>query len=193
MERRAFLKSVMMNDYDLKLLGFIVALQGSLLAVAVAVFNQLNASRARKLNILAYLDSRDKTIREWATDVVKEIDAAIALCEIDPRMREGGSVFNDRLKLKQNLSTLTDVGRWFFPNDSPEKYGTDKELAYKGLRPRVLDPIVASYRFVSTINYEDGDKNHGIRRDLIGEKKQFVSEVQIALDPRRRADARRAL
>lgn len=51
----------------------------------------------------------------------------------------------NKRSLLLKLSSLIEQGRFYFPNISPNDYGTEKPPAYRGYRNVALDFLVASY------------------------------------------------
>jgi hypothetical protein len=82
---------------------------------------------------------------------------------------------------------LIDEGRWFFPNVGKKDTDGEKHGAYQGKRQAVLDSIVAVYDAVVAM---PGASEH-VRQELMSvihaARRAFVSEIQHAVDPRRRA------
>jgi len=79
------------------------------------------------------------------------------------------------------LSALLGTGRWYFPNQSTDDYGTQKQPAYRGIKKPVLDCVAATYRLLQTTQPGDHAKS-----ELTKIQRQFVSHIQIVLDPRKR-------
>ena len=79
------------------------------------------------------------------------------------------------------LSSLIDTGRWYFPNQWTDDYGTHKEPAYRGMRQPVLDYVVEAYDLL-----KDSHSTESLRAELIAAQREFVSHIQEVLDPRKR-------
>ena len=124
-------------------------------------------------------------LRQWADEAVNILSEAVHICEIDPSLCEAPSFFNRRHKLKVNISSLIDRGRWFFPNLKHTEYGEWKPEAYKGFRHPALDSLIYTYKAIHNMDYSNGEKNKQFREPLVAVKKEFVSEIQRRLDPRK--------
>jgi hypothetical protein len=98
----------------------------------------------------------------------------------------GRVVFDRKLRVGRDLSSLADIGRWFFPNEVVEGLGERKEVAYRGLRPQVLDAIIDAHRVVGGLDQKSAAGNVNARSLLIASKRAFVAALQVALDPRKR-------
>ncbi len=72
----------------------------------------------------------------------------------------------------------------FFPNFDHEKTGLDKQFAYRGVRHRALDALVFMYDDYNECTYQD-------RSNCVSEftnfRREFVSEVQLKIDARRKS------
>src|SRR5262249_19038621 len=100
-----------------------------------------------------------------------------------------GSLFlNERsLALATTLSALIDEGRWFFPNVGRRPTDLDKPGAYRGTRQAILDHVVAVYESINELQRNEDVPREGLVARIVEARRQFVSEVQQAVDPRRRA------
>jgi hypothetical protein len=93
----------------------------------------------------------------------------------------------DQLRaLRHRLSALIDCGRLFFPNHAPDKKGADNPVAYQGFRQRILSRLVAAYNVISKFEQLKSDEHRLERLSRLNDlRRMFVSEAQLALDPRR--------
>jgi hypothetical protein len=89
--------------------------------------------------------------------------------------------------LATNLSALIDEGRWFFPNVGKKETDHEKHGAYKGTRQPVLDSIVAVYDAVIAMPAANEQTRQELMAHIHAARRAFVSEIQHAVDPRRRA------
>jgi hypothetical protein len=129
---------------------------------------------------------RDSDILRWTErciETLSEADAfvgalsSLPMSEID-KLQHGA--------LLTRLSALIDQGRMYFPNQTPEKQGTGKPVAYQGFRQRILTVLVRSYDEIAKAASmkSPNDAKNGMERLLVL-RRMFVSEAQIAIDPRR--------
>jgi len=86
------------------------------------------------------------------------------------------------MRLSSQLSALADRGRLFFPNIDPDNGGSDKESAYRGQRPPILDALVFACHETQRLGEDgvSGDDSASFLREC---RRQFVSELQAHLDP----------
>lgn len=117
----------------------------------------------------AWTDTHFDAVRDWAQQVCFTLADAMHVHQ------------DQRAAVLSKLSALIDIGRWYFPNQWSEKYGIDKEPAYRGLRQPVLDCLVAAYDDLS-----DEIPATELRSRLEACQRHFVSQIQLVIDPRRR-------
>jgi hypothetical protein len=100
----------------------------------------------------AYRQSRESTLRRadvlrWAEDAIDVLQSLLLICvldddELDPAV--------EREKLTDIMfasSTLTERGRLFFKNEiRDDGHGREKDAAYQGYRPKILDQLVIAHQ-----------------------------------------------
>lgn len=128
--------------------------------------------RQHNLELRAWTDQYFTSVREWANEVCCGVSEAIHTIGSEDEQR--------RLSIQIRLSALIDTGRWYFPNQWKDDYGTHKEPAYRGIRQPVLDCVVDAYRLL-----EAADAS---KEGLVAAQREFVSHIQEALDPRKREE-----
>lgn len=162
-----------------------VKLAGVVIAVAAAVVSFLSSQRASRIQALSLRNNFYAEIRKWAGDCVDSLSEAAALALLDPKKMSSGEYFERRQTLMIKLSSLIDKGRWFFPNFFPDSYGPEKPEAFRGIRPRILDFLVAGYKAVRGLDYrEKTAPNIQASETLIDTKRHFVASAQAILQPR---------
>ncbi|MEM1146736.1 MAG: hypothetical protein AAGH49_03025, partial [Pseudomonadota bacterium] len=77
-------------------------------------------------------------------------------------------------------------GRLFFPNINPEGLGVDKEAAYRGKRPPILDALMFAYYEVEALTRQGGPTADNSAEFIEDCRRLLVSELQAHFDPRRR-------
>jgi hypothetical protein len=99
----------------------------------------------------------------------------------------------DQFKVRLNearrrLSATIDKGRLFLPNEAHDDFGTHKGAAYRGFRPPALDVLVEAYRLTFEFNEKQLAENEELFFGrLWGLRKDFVSALQVVVDPRENA------
>lgn len=132
-------------------------------------------ARANRLKTQAWVDSHFQAVQRWAEDV------CLAMSEGRHLVGSEREFAAQRLTLMARLSSLIDTGRWYFPNTHTEMVGTEKEFAYRGVRQPVLDYVVHAYRTL-----ESSRPAEVLCHELISCQRQFVSDIQQVINPRRR-------
>lgn len=127
------------------------------------------------LEIQSWADQHFQAMQRWAEEVCLTISEARHLVRSSPEYSAR------KVSIMARLSASIDTGRWYFPNTQADAIGLHKEPAYRGYRQPVLAYVVAAYRAL-----EDDRPDEEAREELLRCQRLFVSDVQLALDPRRR-------
>lgn len=129
---------------------------------------------------------RDSDVIRWTCDCVSVLSEMETFVEcFDPRNPVSGQSERHQ-ELCTRLSTLIDIGRLYFPNEAPESKGGDKPVAYQGSRQHIMSVLVFAYnKFKSITKWTDADGRPNALAKLNDYRRRFVSEAQIAIDPRR--------
>lgn len=127
----------------------------------------------------------DRAIMSWAGEAVHALSDALGVVKAQGAGASEASIQRRAIDTAQHLSALADRGRLFFPNHDDRRTAGDKHAAYSGHRPAVLDALV--FACVVMDRLDPATPLNGKDADiLIGCRRLFVSEVQQAVDPRRR-------
>ena len=113
------------------------------------------------------------------------LSRAVHVCDLDPTLTESINLENQKHDLLVQLSSLVDRGRWFFPNVMPELVGHQKPGAFKGIRQAILSRLVMAYRNLNSLKFGDNGNASEIEQNLEAARREFVSDVQKKLEPRR--------
>lgn len=129
---------------------------------------------------------RDSDILRWTEQTID------LLSDADSFISEQGAAAYDDLAISRQrrilarLSALIDHGRMYFPNQTPEKQGADKPIAYQGFRQRILSVLVFAYDAIAKAHNNNGAAaSKALCETLLDLRRKFVSEAQVAIDPRR--------
>lgn len=117
-------------------------------------------------------------VHEWGHECISTLSTADNLCLFAASEFTQGDLAIRRADLLQRLSALTDQGRMFFENKEAGDFGSQKLPAYRGLRPRILDPLVATYLAIKSLDVVNGLPDESRRERLIGWRRYFVSLLQ---------------
>jgi hypothetical protein len=145
-------------------------------SVMALALNIALTSRQTRVSVETFKFNNDTQLMNWANRVVVAMAEAYHL---NPK--------TDLQTLATTLSALIDEGRWFFPNIGKKETDHGKPVAYQGTRQAVLDSIVAVYDAVVAIQGSGGHAREELMANIHAARRHFVSEIQHAVDPRRRA------
>lgn len=160
-----------------------VAVVSAAISVVALLINLVVTSRQTRVSVESLKFNNDSQVMNWANRVV------VAMSEAHHLSVGGGvstALSQERgLALATSLSALIDEGRWFFPNIGKKPTDADKPGAYTGTRQAVLDHVVAVYDAV--VAMQGVSQREGFVARIHEARRHFVTEVQQAVDPRRRA------
>lgn len=122
-------------------------------------------------------------VYEWGYECILALAEADHLCLFTSNELDQVDFAKCRIELLGRLSALVDQGRMFFENEKFGEYGLSKLPAYRGLRPKVLDPLVATYLAINALDFPDSLPDESRNRRLIGWRRYFVSVLQKELNP----------
>jgi hypothetical protein len=169
-----------------------VAAASAALALASFLFNWAVVNRQTALQFESLKAQMDADVMQWAHETIDLVSEGVVLA----RGREVYPPDEYRrraLETAQKLSSAADRGRLYFPNEAPDAHGQDKEGAYQGFRPPVLDAVVFAYTRLSRLAGEDGSNDADAADFFVKCRRLLVSELQNAIDPRRRGAMLRQL
>ena len=101
---------------------------------------------------------RDEVL-SWANEVIEALVTLRLVCALDSPLDEETA----RKKLGEivvQTAVLVERGRMFFKNVDPDSYGPEKEPAYRGFRPRILDHIVVAHKIACEWQTADTEMKH---------------------------------
>jgi hypothetical protein len=99
---------------------------------------------------LAWRHARDEAYRrsdvfQWANDVIESLQNLSIVGNL--YLDKPQSMQQERVEaIVFKTSILLDQGRLLFKNSIIDDFGSEKEPAYRGYRPKILDPIVLSHQ-----------------------------------------------
>jgi len=162
----------------------------AVLSAAVAVISALIARgetrRQRKLQTERLRQSIDAASLDWGNGAIDTLARAAMFARTRHLQTNDGAFLANKANLMVALSTLVDRGRMFFPNLNPDKKGAEKEGAYRGHRPPVLDALMWTYHELEAMTREGGPSGEDSALFIDECRRLLVSELQSYLDPRRK-------
>src|SRR3990167_3814481 len=164
----------------------ILTIGSAIVAVISALIARGETRRQRKLQTERLRQSIDAASLDWGNAAID----ALARCAMFARTRHlqanDGAFLANKANMLVVLSTLVDRGRMFFPNLNPDKKGAEKEGAYRGHRPPILDALMWTYHEMEAITREGGPGSEDTAAYIDECRRLLVSELQAYLDPRRK-------
>lgn len=160
----------------------LVAFAGVVVSIVLSVASVRQQARMSKESLQ---EQRSSLRLSWTGNVVDWGQCCLrTLSEIDSLafLPPEESFSANRHRLLHHLSSLIDEGRLFFMNKSYGDYGKEKPKAYRGLSPKLLDCLKATYLTLEG-NGRDREALRLRRSELIDIRREFVSELQAEVDP----------
>jgi len=132
---------------------------------------------------------RRDDVLAWSTDVIQTLTRLRILCAYRGAQLEMAHSREVLTQLIVDTAALVDRGRLFFKNQIVNDYGKEKEPAYRGYRPRVLDPIVVAHKIAC--GWAEANEETRLRMQLLARDcvRTFVSLVQLEVGRGRTASA----
>lgn len=164
-------------------------------AIAVASFglNWLVVRRQTELQYETLRAEMDAEVIAWAHEAIDEVSRAASLARGRAVTYSAEEFQRLAFESCQRLSSIADRGRLFFPNESPETHGRDKEVAFQGYRPPILDAVVFASTRIGRLEANVTEPDQDAAEFLTKCRRLLVSEAQNAIDPRRRGQMLRRL
>ncbi|MEM6534592.1 MAG: hypothetical protein AAGA24_02415 [Pseudomonadota bacterium] len=164
----------------------LVAILSAIVAVMGAVLSRAETRRQRRVHEENLRHAIDAQSLSWGNACIDILVKAAMFARTRQHHQNDASFLQQRVNLMLAVSSLVERGRLFFPNVDPASKGADKEGAYRGDRPPVLDALMYVYYELDALTRTDGPtaQNSG---DFIDDcRRLVVSELQAHVDPRRR-------
>lgn len=156
----------------------------SIAATAIAVTQALLAFVVHRSTSRRHSQNLDThriiSIHNWGNDCIDALAEAGEFCLLQrSSFSDDGSYEIRKMDLLYKLSALVDRGRLFYKNKYRDSYKCNRFPARQGLRPEILDPLVAAYLLVQATR---GTDQAGKKR-LYEWRGRFISLLQYEVDP----------
>ncbi len=133
---------------------------------------------------IGWRNSREAALRRgdvlvWANEVIHELQTLLLVCILKEPELDEANAKEKLLGVIFNSSILIERGRLFFKNEVIDDHGKEKEPAYRGYRPKIIDPIVIAHQIAC--GWVKANEDTRLRMRLLAEDslKKFVSIVQM--------------
>jgi len=164
----------------------IVALLSAGVAVFGALISRKETQKQRQLQKENLRHSVDAQSLNWGNAAIDVLNRAAMFARTRKFQANDGSFLQQRVNMMLALSSLVERGRLFFPNIDPMSKGSEKEGAYRGQRPPILDALMFAYYEVEALTRQGGPTADNSAEFIEDCRRLLVSELQAHLDPRRR-------
>jgi hypothetical protein len=144
------------------LVSALVAVAGLLIAL-----RQTRESALRRADVLA-----------WANDAIRELQSLLLISMPDQNELVAAARKARLTDIVFNTSVLVERGRLFFKNEIRDDHGQDKDLAYRGYRPLILDQIVLAHQIACRWEDASGDDRAAMHLIATECARRFVSLAQ---------------
>lgn len=170
-----------------------VALVSAGIAVISFAFNWAVVSRQTAMQAEGLKAQMDAEVMRWAQSAVDALTAAGHVARSRGALNDEAETRRETAAVANRLSALADHGRLFFPNLAPDDHGGDKEAAFQGYRPPVLDALVLACQRLERMDPRNLGPDDATAAFFMRCRRLLISEVQRAIDPRRRGRMMRRL
>ncbi|MGE3249786.1 MAG: hypothetical protein AB7J28_16260 [Hyphomonadaceae bacterium] len=162
-----------------------VAVGSAAVAFISLLFNWAVVSRQTELQAETLKAEMDKDVLDWANEAIDALSEGVWLARAHASSQNRAPLAEPISQLSWKLSALADRGRLFFPNLAPAEYGADKPGAFQGYRPPVLDAVLFGLYQVEQLT-PTNPSNEQAMKFIQDCRRLLVTEVQYAIDPRRK-------
>lgn len=177
-------------DQILEFLGdnieVIVAISSAFIAFVSAMAARRETRRQRDVQVERLRQEIDGASLAWGNRAIDILNRSAMLARTRELHQNDNSFKGAQFNMAVGLSTAVDQGRMFFPNISPDTKGAEKEGAFRGSRPPILDALMFAYYEVQALSRQGGPTGDNSAEFIEDCRRLLVSELQAHLDPRRR-------
>lgn len=170
-----------------------VAVISAIVAVVSFGLNWIVVRRQTELQYETLRAEMDAEVIGWSHEAIDQVSQAVALARGRGLAYSADEMKRMAFETCQRLSSIADRGRLFFPNESPETHGREKEAAFQGYRPPILDAVVFASTRIGRLDTQATEPDKEAAEFLSKCRRLLVSEAQNAIDPRRRGQMLRRL
>lgn len=170
-----------------------IAVGSAVLALLSFVLNWAVVNRQTAMQFESLKAQVDADVMAWGQDGLDLLTQAAFLAEQRGASLGQQDFLRERAECLSRLSALIDRGRLHFPNANPTAASVEKSRAFRGGRPLILNPLVFAFHALDATNPVAGSPDPDAARFFVSCRREFVSELQHQLNPRRRAESLRRL
>ena len=166
--------------------SLIVTVVSAIFAIIGAIASHLETRRQEKIRVESLRQHVDSATLEWGAAAIDVLGRMAMFGKTRRQQTSEQSFETNKVNLMMQLSSLIERGRMYFPNIDPQKKGAQKEGAYRGTRPPILDALVFAYYELEAMSRAEGPTGENTAAYFEECRRLLVSELQAHTDPRRR-------
>lgn len=117
-------------------------------------------------------------VTAWSNDVISNLQELYLIISTPTEIISEKQKGERLVELCFNSSILIEKGRIFFKNQIVDTYGAGKPAAYRGYRPKILDPLVVAHEISKDWFKSDVRRRDRLARLAYDNVRQFVSLAQ---------------
>ncbi len=171
-----------LNDH----IEIVVAILSAVIAVFGALVSRNETRKQRALQMENLRHNVDAQSLGWGNSCIDVLNRAAMFARTRQHQANDQSFLQQRVNMMLVISSLVERGRLFFPNIDPSSKGSEKEGAYRGSRPPILDALMFAYYEVEALTRQGGPTADNSAEFIEDCRRLLVTELQAHLDPRRR-------
>ncbi|MEO6394537.1 MAG: hypothetical protein ABIO40_01330 [Devosia sp.] len=158
-------------QFELNITTQVLVTAISAMIAAAALFLAWRQARERQLR-------KDDVLR-WANETIRSLQTLYLVCFAGETMFDAKEAKQLLAQAAVDTSVLVEQGRLYFRNTPDPEYGKYRHPAYRGYRPRLLDPIVVAHQIAG--QWDGAAEAERQRMVLVAEDciKRFVSDAQL--------------
>ncbi|MES1200739.1 MAG: hypothetical protein ABUS57_04760 [Pseudomonadota bacterium] len=168
-----------------------IAVLSAVIAAASFFFNWVVVNRQTALQTEALKAQMDSEVMGWGGECIQAFTRAAWLAKSRANLTPEEFERHRSVTLSE-ISGLVDKGRLYFPNNLKRGGTSSKSRAFRGGRPYVLNPLVFTCHALDQLaQVAEGEDD--VVEFYVDCRREFVSELQNYVDPRRRTEELRRL
>lgn len=164
----------------------VIGVVSAAIAIVSALAARRETRRQREVQIERLRQDIDAASLNWGNRAIDALARSSMLARTRHLHNSDTAFQGSQYNMAVALSTLVDQGRMYFPNVEPGSKGAEKEGAFRGNRPPILDALMYAYYEVQALQRQGGPTGDNSADFIDDCRRLLVSELQAHLDPRRR-------
>jgi hypothetical protein len=167
-------------------LEVLIAVLSAVVAIFGALMSRNETRKQRALQLENLRQGIDAQSLGWGNICIDTLNRAAMFARTRQHQPNDAAFLQQRVNMMLALSSLVERGRLFFPNIEPGGKGAEKEGAYRGSRPPILDALMCAYYEIEALTRSAGPTADNSGDYIEDCRRLLVSELQAHFDPRRR-------